>query len=138
MLFDCWHDYKAGKLDRATFRAWMAPVRAQIEAMLERAVASGIDHLAGSCANILEHRVALWTFGVEPTNNHAERELRAFVLWRRHSFGTQSDRGNLFAERLMTIAHTARKQRKDVLAFLTACCQAQLDGTRAPSLFAAA
>lgn len=27
---------------------------------------------------------------------------------------------------------------KDVLAFLTACCQAQLDGTRAPSLFAAA
>jgi transposase len=37
----------------------------------------------------------------------------------------------------MTVAHTARKQRKDVLAFLTDCCQAQLDGIRAPSLFAA-
>ncbi len=24
---------------------------------------------------------------VEPTNNNAERELRAFVLWRRRSFG---------------------------------------------------
>lgn len=142
LLFDYWHDYKAGKLDRATFLAWMAPVRAQIEAVLERAVASGIDRLAGSCANILEHRAALWTFvdidGVEPTNNHAERELRAFVLWRRRSFGTQSDRGNQFAERLMTVAHTARKQRKDVLSFLTACCQSQRDGTRAPSLFAAA
>jgi transposase len=142
LLFDYWHDYKAGKLDRTTFRAWMAPVRTQVEAVLERAVASDIDHLAGSCANILDHRVALWTFvdvaGVEPTNNHAERELRAFVLWRKRSFGTQSDRGNLFAERLMTIAHTARKQRTDVLAFLSACCQAQLDGTRAPSLFAAA
>jgi transposase len=142
LLFDYWHDYKAGRLDRATFLAWMAPVRAQIEAVLERAVASGIDRLAGSCANILGHRAALWTFidvdGVEPTNNHAERELRAFVLWRRRSFGTQSERGNLFAERLMTVAHTARKQRKDVLSFLTACCQAQLDGTRAPSLFAAA
>lgn len=142
LLFDYWHDYKAGKLDRATFLAWMAPVRAQVEAVLERAVASGIDRLAGSCANVLEHRAALWTFvdanGVEPTNNHAERELRAFVLWRKRCFGTQSERGNLFAERLMTVAHTARKQRKDVLAFLTACCQAQLDGTRAPSLFAAA
>ncbi len=142
LLFDYWHDYKAGRLDRATFLAWMAPVRAQVEAVLERAVASGINRLAGSCANILDHRAALWTFidveGVEPTNNHAERELRAFVLWRRRSFGTQSERGNLFAERLMTVAHTARKQRKDVLSFLTACCQAQLDGTRAPSLFAAA
>jgi transposase len=142
LLFDYWHDYQAGKLDRATFRAWIAPVRAQVEALLEHAVASGIDRLAGSCANILEHRAALWTFvdvdGVEPTNNHAERELRAFVLWRKRCFGTQSERGNLFAERLMTVAHTARKQRKDVLAFLTACCQAQLDGTRAPSLFAAA
>jgi transposase len=142
LLFDYWHDYKAGKLDRATFRAWITPVRAQVEALLERAIASGIDRLAGSCANILEHRAALWTFvevnGVEPTNNHAERELRAFVLWRKRCFGAQSERGNRFAERLMTIAHTARKQRRDVLAFLTACCQAQLDGTRAPSLFAAA
>lgn len=142
LLFDYWHDYKAAKLDRATFLAWMAPVRVQLESVLERGVASGIDRLAGSCANILEHRAALWTFadvdGVEPTNNHAERELRAFVLWRRRSFGTQSERGNRFAERLMTVAHTARKQRKDVLAFLTACCQAQLDETRPPSLFAAA
>jgi transposase len=142
LLFDYWHDYKAGNLDRATFLAWMAPVRAQVEALLERAVASGVARVAGSCANILEHRAALWTFidvdGVEPTNNHAERELRAFVLWRKRCFGTQSERGNLFAERVMTVAHTARKQRKDVLAFLADCCQAQLDGTRAPSLFAAA
>ena len=142
LLFEYWHDYKAGKLDRATFLAWMAPVQAQVEAVLERAVASGIDRFAGSCANILDHRAALWTFvyvdGVEPTNNHAERELRAFVLWRKRCFGTQSDRGNLFAERLMTVGHTARKQHKDVLSFLTACCQAQRDGTRAPSLFVAA
>ena len=142
LLFAYWHDYKAGKLDRATFLAWMAPVRTQVEAVLERAAASGIDRLAGSCANILAHRAALWTFvdthGVEPTNNHAERELRAFVLWRKRCFGTQSERGNRFAERLMTVAHTARKQRKDVLAFLTACCEAQRHGTRAPSLFAAA
>lgn len=71
-------------------------------------------------------------------HSHAEREIRAFVLWRRRSFGTQSARGNLFAENLMTVAHTARKQNRNVLQFLTACCTAQRDGTAAPSLFAAA
>ena len=142
LLFEYWHNYKAGKLDRATFRAWMAPVRAQVEAVLARAVAANIARLSGSCADLLEHKLALWTFvehdGVEPTNNHAERELRAFVMWRKRSFGTQSDRGNVFAERLMTVAHTARKQGREVLPFLTACCEAHLAGTHAPSLFAAA
>lgn len=73
---------------------------------------------------------------MEPTNNHGEREIRAFVLWRKRSFGTQSERGNVFAENLMTVAHTARKQNKNVLRFLTACCNAQHDKTEAPSLFA--
>jgi transposase len=76
--------------------------------------------------------------GVEPTNNHAERELRAFVLWRKRSFGTQSRRGNLYAERLMTVAHTARKQKRNVLEFLTACCAAARTGAAPPSLFATA
>ena len=58
------------------------------------------------------------------------------MLWRKRSFGTQSDRGNLFAERLMTVAHTARKQNKNVLAFLTSCCTAALDGEPPASLFA--
>ena len=45
-------------------------------------------------------------------------------------------RGNLFAERLMTVAHTARKQNKNVLAFLTSCCTAALDREPPASLFA--
>lgn len=75
ILFEYWHDYQAGRLDRATFPAWIAPVRAQVEDLLERAVASNIERLAGSCADILEHRLALWTFvdrdDVQPTNNHS-------------------------------------------------------------------
>ena len=106
--------------------------------MLRRAVKAKIPNLSGSCANILQHQAALWTFteneGVEPTNNHAERELRAFVLWRKRSFGTQSERGNRFAERLMTVAHTARKQGINVLEFLTACCEAHAAKTPTPSL----
>ena len=26
LVFNYWHDVREGKLDRATFRAWMAPV----------------------------------------------------------------------------------------------------------------
>lgn len=139
ILFEYWRDHRDGKLTRECFAAWMVPVRQQVEAILEKAVALKIKGLSGSCADILLHRAALWTFvdrdDVEPTNNHGERELRAFVLWRKRSFGTQSQRGNLFAERLMTIAHTARKQRKNVLAFLTACCETP---DAVPSLFDAA
>jgi transposase len=123
----------------AEMRTWMVPVRQQFEALLERAAKAEIDEVSGSCQDMLAHREALWTFveqdGVEPTNNHAERELRAFVLWRKRSFGSQSERGDRFAERLMTITHTARKQSKNVLEFLTACCVAALDRTPTPSLF---
>jgi transposase len=139
ILFEYWHDYRDGKLTRDGLRAWMTPVREHFEELLERIVAAKLPEVSGSCADILMHRQALWTFvdhdGVEPTNNHAERELRAFVLWRKRSFGTQSERGNRFAERLMTVAHTARKQAKNVLEFLTACCVARADGSAAPSLF---
>jgi transposase len=141
LMFEYWHDYRDGKLTRERFVAWMAPLRQQVQAALQRAVDAQLGHVSGSCADILAHAAALWTFvdrdGVPPTNNHAEQEIRAFVLWRKRSFGTQSERGNIFAERLMTVAHTARKQRRHVLTFLTSCCQALLDDSAPPSLFEA-
>jgi transposase len=141
LLFEYWHAYKDGRLDKATFQAWIKPVRSQFEACLRRAVAANVRHVTGSCADILKHQEALWTFvdrdDVEPTNNHAERELRQFVMWRKRSFGTQSERGNLFAERVMTVSHTARKQKVNVLDFLTACCQGLLNGNCPPLLVAA-
>ena len=142
LLFDYWSRFREGHMERATLIARMAPVRSQVEALLERGVVARVRGLSGSCADILEHRDALWTFverdGVEPTNNHAERELRGFVLWRRRSFGSQSKRGDHFAERMMTIAHTARKRGRSVLAFLVACCAPRPAGAPPPSLLAAA
>lgn len=139
IMFEYWHDLKAGRLKREQFLAWMTPLQAHMESVLERAAAANIKRLSGACADILAHRSALWTFithaGVEPTNNHAERELRAFVLWRKRCFGSNSLRGNLFAERIMTVARTAQKQGKNVLDFLTQCCEASRSGKPAPSLF---
>ena len=138
ILFEYWRGYKNGFLTRGEFQKFILPVRKQFEDTLERAKRANIRRVSGSCKDILAHREALWTFvtheGVEPTNNHAERELRGFVLWRKRSFGCRSDRGERFAERLMTIAHTARKKGKSVLDFIAQSMTAQIEGTPPPRL----
>ena len=84
---------------------------------------------------------ALWTFarvdGVEPTNNVAERALRPAVLWRKGSFGSDSEGGSRFAERLLTVVATCRQQGRPLLDFLAAAAEAALQGTAAPSLLPA-
>jgi len=138
VLFETYRAYAIRDISRRIFRQRMAPVRLQLEGLLQKAVASKIKRLSGSCQNILEHKHALWTFVdrlyVEPTNNHAERELRAFVLWRKKSFGSQSERGDRFVERIMTTVHSLRKQRRTVLPYLTVLLTAAAEQ---PSLLAA-
>lgn len=129
-VMHCWHRVRDGTMSRADLQWMAASLGPIIERHLESGVRLGLRGVSGSCADILEHRQALWTFanieGVEPTNNHAERELRAFVLWRKRSYGAQSDRGCRFAERIMTVTHTLRKQKRHVLSYLTQACQAAL------------
>lgn len=138
LVFEYWHGYQDGLLTREELELWLRPVRREFERVLERGAKLEIERLAGACADILAHREALWTFvsheGVEPTNNHAERELRAFVLWRKRSFGSQSERGERFAERLMTVAHTARKQGKGVLDFIVKSVTAYFDSATSPQI----
>jgi transposase len=141
LLFEYWHGYKDGLLTRQELLFWMGPVQRTFEQLLERGEKADIKGVSGSCADILAHRDALWTFvtyeDVEPTNNHGELELRDFVLWRKRSFGTQSERGERFAERVMTVVRTARKQAKNVLDFLVRSIAAHVDGTTAPRLLGA-
>lgn len=138
LMFEYWHGFKDGLLTRQELQFWLRPVQRNIERLLERGEKANIERLSGSCADILAHRDALWTFvtheGVEPTNNHGELELRDFVLWRKRSFGSQSERGERFAERMMTAVRTARKQGKDVLDFMVHSITAHLDGTTPPRL----
>lgn len=142
LVFDYWHAYMEGHLSRTKLADRLRPIRRDFEAELEKAARLEIKGLSGSCQDILHHRKALWTFveedGVGPTNNEAERELRAFVLWRKKSFGAQSKRGHVFAERIMTVAHTARKQNRSVLRFLTEAFRARTERRSPPSLFAPA
>ncbi len=56
--------------------------------------------------------VSLHEEGVAPTNNHAERMLRFAVIWRKRSFGTASEKGNRWAERILSLRQTCRVQRR--------------------------
>ncbi len=60
------------------------------------------------------------------------------VLWRKRSFGCQSERGERFAERMMTTVRTARKQGKDVLDFVVRSVSAHDSGEPPPRLLGAA
>lgn len=137
-LFRQWHRVRDGTLTRAAFRRDTRALRMCVEGLLQQGVELRLPRVSGSCADILVHRQALWTFidrtDVEPTNNHGERELRAFVLWRKKCFGSQSDRGDRFAERVMTAVHTLRKQRRNVLEFLTEAVAASFQHLPPPSL----
>lgn len=136
-----WRRVRDGTLSRRSFQAKMAPARVAIENLLERGERLGLRGLSGSCRDILAHREALFTFidveGVDPTNNAAERALRDFVVWRKVSHGSQSERGCLFAQRVMTVFQTLRQQRRSVFAFLVDTCHAAQHGRRYPSLLPA-
>jgi transposase len=75
--------------------------------------------------------------GVEPTNNTAERAIRPGVLWRKESFGTQSEAGSRFVESMLTVVTTLKQQQRNVLEYLTEACEAALRGDAAPSLLPA-
>lgn len=138
IIFHYWHRVRDGTMTRKEFRKWLRPVKQRVEHLLERGESLGGRGFRGVCANILEHREALWTFserrGVEPTNNAAERDLRPGVIWRKTSYGTQSDRGERYAERIMTVTHTLRKQGRPVLDYLHRACADALYATPPPSL----
>jgi transposase len=65
---------------------------------------------------------SLWVFlaqyGVEPTNNRAERALRCGVLWRKRSLGTASDKGNRWVERILSLKETCRLQARSTYTVL--------------------
>jgi len=126
-----------GTLQWRTFQNRMAPLMVRVEDLLEEG-ASGKCKLSGKCRNILKHRKHLWTFvkdqSVEPTNNTAERIVRQGVLWRKSSFGTQSERGARYVERILTVCATCRLQGRSVIEYLRDACRCHLDGIAAPSL----
>jgi transposase len=137
-LFEWWHRVREGTLARSTFQNYVATLRTECRAVLELGAACDAARTAATCRELLADEKHLWTFvrspGIEPTNNAAERALRHAVLWRKSSYGTDSENGSRFVERILTLSATCRQQGRDVLETLTACIAAHQANNLPPSL----
>jgi IS1 family transposase len=145
-LFALWYRVRDGTLDRTAFQREVGPIRAAVKDLLQQ----GADYQIGAkektplaktvrtCRQLLKAEPALWLFvtveGLAPTNNAAERAIRPAVLWRRVSFGSQSQAGSVFVARMLTVVTSLRSQGRNVLEFMTAAIQAARQGTKPPSL----
>jgi transposase len=140
-LFALWRGFRAGEFDRQELRRRLIPLQARLGRLLRHGQDNPDRKAAALCRELRKWWPALWAFarvaGVEPTNNVAERALRPAVLWRKGSFGCDSEAGSRFAERLRTVVATCRQQGRALLDFLVAAGEAALHGTAAPSLLPA-
>jgi transposase len=140
-LFALWHRFGASEFDRPELRRRLIPLQARLGRLLRRGQENPDRKTAALCRDLTKWWPALWTFarvdGVEPTNNGAERALRPAVLWRKGSFGSDSEAGTRFAERLLTVVASCRQQGRPLVDFLVAAVEAALRGSSPPSLLPA-
>jgi transposase len=142
VIFDCWHQFKNGHIDRAELiRAIEAGPKEDLKVLLKAGAVHEecMNKTKATCIDYLIRFDALWLFvyteGIEPTNNVAERGLRHGVIWRKLSHGSQSETGERFVERVMTIAMTLKLRAQNTFEYFTECFRAFIQGGQSPPIF---
>ena len=120
--------YRDRKITFVNRNRQLGKVIKKVQHGLDDGYANGSDDLSGLCERLLDNFNNLWMFakkrGIEPTNNLAERDLRKLVIWRKKSYGTRSERGKNFVEKITSVVQTLRKQKKNVLSFIGSAIKA--------------
>jgi transposase len=138
--FHWWHAFERDEIDRAELVRRMDPIQKETHQRLTilRDDPTVQKKARGIAKDLLRQWEAIWTFVTEdaavPTNNEAESALRKAVLWRKGSFGINSQAGARFVERILTLAGTTRRRGIDLLPWLTEAIQAELSGAPPPAL----
>lgn len=145
-LFRLWRRVRDGTLSRTQFQSAVLPIQERVRSLL----GLGADYQISSqektplaktvrtCRQLQKVELAMWLFvtveALEPTNNAALAAIRPAVLWRRTSFGSQSEAGSNFVARMLTVIMTLHSQNRNVLEYMTAAIGAARSGKSAPSL----
>lgn len=133
-----WRQQRQGALPQEQLLAAIAPYQEELRTPLRWGSERGSRATRALCNDLLARWESLWTWlhveGGEPTNNAAERALRSAVLWRKNSFGHQSETGEQFVERMLTTVNTLRLQHRNLWDHLVQTCEAALWGRPAPTL----
>jgi transposase len=140
-LFVAWRAFQAGSIDRPRLQELIAPLERRLSKTLLEGAFGDDARVAKFCENLIHLEAALWTFanteGVEPTNNFMERLVRLAVLWRRRSFGCNSEAGCRFVERILTVVQTCRLTERNIVEYLRQAVQAHRASKPCPRLIAA-
>lgn len=138
-VFQFWKSYKDGEISHTEMREGVESQHVVgCKVLLEAgACAENVTtKTRNTCDNLVKDFSNMWTFlkyeGVEPTNNLGERDLRHGVVWRKISFGNQSESGKIFVERMLTVVMTLKKQTQNALGFLMKCFHAHKTGQKIP------
>ncbi|MCH9626287.1 MAG: IS66 family transposase ISStau2 [Chlamydiales bacterium] len=128
-LFELSGIFTACHLDcRKTMRQHVYYHKQRLKEILYDALANGSETFSRFANRLLNHFEKLFLFTryreLESTNNAAERTLRHIVLWRKTSYGTQSEEGSRFLERAVSLWMTLKKQGREVLPFFQQAYQA--------------
>ena len=133
-------------MTRCEFQSLVQEIRASVKSILQEADGYEIGthektplaKTVRTCRQLLKVEPALWLFvsvvGVEPTNNAAERAIRPAVIWRRTSFGSQTQAGSAFVARMLTVVTTLKSQQRNALEFLAQAVVAARAGKPSPRL----
>ena len=131
-------EFREGLTTRQTRNNRFRAQKSHLRDLLLDGLIEGSDQLASLCERLFDSFSKLWTFSrfkdVEPTNNLAERDVRKLVLWRKKSYGTRSDRGQRFVERISSVTLTLKKAKKAVLGYVQEAVIAFYQGKPAPMI----
>ena len=104
--------YKAGKLTEARYLSSINNTKHRMLHYLK--MVSNMDQCLQArrvANNILKSFDMMWLFvkdpEIEPTNNHAERQIKQHVKYRKNSYHTWSNRGDRFLERIKSLFATS-------------------------------
>ncbi len=105
---------------------WFRRFQRKMLYFLEAGSRCGHKQTENTCKNLLHIFNAIWTFwytDVPPTNNQAERQLRPLVISKKLTFGTQSDRGSRYIERMFTAVMTCQQLKTGLLELVQSSVQ---------------
>ena len=144
LMFRLWHRFKRWKkikeskgikVSMTVLEAQMQALRGRVCALLKEGAKRGVP----KSDTILKVEPLLWTFtremDIEPTNNAAERAIRPAVLWKKRSFGVESERGARYVETMLSIWATSQRNGVNPIVFLRNLVRSSRSRTPIPSIF---
>ncbi len=110
-------DFKAGTISRFFYKIRMRKIKKRmLHALKGILMIPDVPHAHRVAKNLLDSFDMMWRFvensEIDLTNNLAERQIRKYVIYRKKSFFTWSQRVNEFMERILSLFLTCSAGRE--------------------------